>query len=264
LLHDGSHVHVTVVEPQATQPGREVDRRSAQDSQSTSGPSRPLIGVLGEQVLLVWQAGHSGVACSMYYRWSGDSGQSWQEAGLLPAPFQDSCALESQFPRHAGWQHDCCWPRQDTPDRLEGRSDLTSGVHPAWKQKHKRSSAREFPPGDPDRDGSGRRDPACHRQRHGQAMSGLSPHQPPTNYPPRAAQEGAIPIHISGTPFPPRWRFLNACMHSGASGSGEIYYTVGQVRWTPAIPILISPEAHRPSLSAAVHSARLLFSPGDP
>ena len=255
----------------------EVDRRSAQDSQSTSGPSRPLIGVLGEQVLLVWQAGHSDVACSMYYRWSGDSGQNWQEAGLLPAPFQDSCALESQLlpDPQAGSIRLLLAAAEDsylTVWRAEGDLDQwsTPSLEAEVSAFTNQENFRQVTLGSRQAVLEGE---TLHVVGSDTGQSGdvwllsrtLQPaaSQSPT---PEPAQEWSDPVSIASGSSPYGSPTLLADslnrLHAfwSQEGADEIYYALWDgARWTPAIAILLSPGGAPASLSAAVHPAGLLF-----
>ena len=75
---------------------QEVDRRQAGDGNG-AGPSRPVIGAQGDQVLLTWQAGHQGNNCGQMFQVSNDGGQKWSSAAYLPAPLNQSCARRLQF-----------------------------------------------------------------------------------------------------------------------------------------------------------------------
>jgi hypothetical protein len=56
----------------------EVDRRQAEDAEVAVGPSNINIAASGDEVHLVWQAGHQGMACRQYHQWSSDGGDSWE------------------------------------------------------------------------------------------------------------------------------------------------------------------------------------------
>ena len=61
----------------------EVDGREVDDDVSVAGPSRVSVGASGNNVLLVWQAGHGGTLCGQYYRASSDGGNSWGPRTIL-------------------------------------------------------------------------------------------------------------------------------------------------------------------------------------
>jgi len=77
-----------------------VDRRQAEDGAGES-PSRPILSVTDQQVLLVWQAGHQGQTCAHYSQFSPDAGQSWEPMQLLPNPLGESCAQNLQITQNA-------------------------------------------------------------------------------------------------------------------------------------------------------------------
>jgi hypothetical protein len=59
---------------------REVDRRKAEDAETADGPSTIRVATAGNEVHLIWQAGHEGVLCNQYHQWSPDGGDSWEAA----------------------------------------------------------------------------------------------------------------------------------------------------------------------------------------
>ena len=79
---------------------RSMDRRQAEDGAGES-PSRPILSVTDQQVLMVWQAGHQGQTCAHYSQFSSDGGQSWEPMQLLPNPLGESCAQNLQIVQNA-------------------------------------------------------------------------------------------------------------------------------------------------------------------
>jgi len=77
-----------------------VDRRQAEDGAGES-PSRPILSVTDQEVLLVWQAGHQGQTCAHYSQFSPDASQSWEPMQLLPNPLGESCAQNLQITQNA-------------------------------------------------------------------------------------------------------------------------------------------------------------------
>ncbi len=75
---------------------RKVDNRQPDDG-SGRGPSHPWLAMQGNLALLVWQAGHEGNACGLYYQSSINQGLSWSKTGQLPAPFDTTCGSDLQF-----------------------------------------------------------------------------------------------------------------------------------------------------------------------
>lgn len=62
-----------------------VDRHGPSDLPEAMTPSNIMVATAGDSVLLVWQADHEGTGCRQYYRWSVDSGASWQGQHMLEA-----------------------------------------------------------------------------------------------------------------------------------------------------------------------------------
>ena len=64
----------------------EIDGREPEDDSANNGPSQITIGASGNNVVLVWQAGHDGVVCGQYYQVSSDAGNSWGPRTLFESP----------------------------------------------------------------------------------------------------------------------------------------------------------------------------------
>jgi hypothetical protein len=63
----------------------------------TVTPFNPMITVRGANVLLLWQSNlQSGFACTQYYQWSKDGGNSWSERARMLTEFV-GCAQENTF-----------------------------------------------------------------------------------------------------------------------------------------------------------------------
>ncbi|MFN2235254.1 MAG: hypothetical protein ACK2U1_13590, partial [Anaerolineales bacterium] len=63
-----------------------VDQRELEDPISSVGPSNIKIISTGEQLHMVWLAGHTS-NCQLYHQWSVDGGQTWQPASILETDF---------------------------------------------------------------------------------------------------------------------------------------------------------------------------------
>jgi hypothetical protein len=74
----------------------EVDRREASDELDAVGPSNIIVGVNGNNVHLIWQAGHEGLNCAQYHQWSSDAGETWSEGQQLLVDF-GGCPDSNQF-----------------------------------------------------------------------------------------------------------------------------------------------------------------------
>jgi uncharacterized protein YraI len=72
-----------------------VDGRELEDVADAVNPGHISVGALGDQVMLVWQAGHTGETCSQYYRWSSDGGETWEPRQAFGMP--RGCHLSDQF-----------------------------------------------------------------------------------------------------------------------------------------------------------------------
>lgn len=77
-------------------PTVEIDRRSADDVSSANGPGRIIVGGIGSQAVVIWQAGHqpSGV-CTQYYRRLPADGSDWSLPQILPG--LSDCLTSAQF-----------------------------------------------------------------------------------------------------------------------------------------------------------------------
>ena len=76
---------------------QEVDRRRESDSSSAAGPSRIELLASGSAVHLTWQAGHEGISCSQYHRWSEDGGESWVDTTQPLAGTVDGCPSQADL-----------------------------------------------------------------------------------------------------------------------------------------------------------------------
>jgi hypothetical protein len=63
----------------------EIDRREAADAPTATGPSQILVRASGDNVHLLWQAGHEQRDCGQYHQWSPDGGANWQPRQLFDA-----------------------------------------------------------------------------------------------------------------------------------------------------------------------------------
>lgn len=68
----------------------EIDKREESDDPGGEGPSQIQISAYGETVLLLWQANHGSLFCSLFYTWSDDAGTTWEVREPL-LPDQQSC-----------------------------------------------------------------------------------------------------------------------------------------------------------------------------
>lgn len=80
---------------QSWEPAVEIDRRVREDGAEASGPNSIRVAAAGEEVHLVWQAGHEGLLCAPYHRFSADGGVSWQSPERLPSP--DGACSDATF-----------------------------------------------------------------------------------------------------------------------------------------------------------------------
>jgi hypothetical protein len=71
----------------------EIDRRQAGDGNESLGPSQGMALAYGDNLLILWQAGHQGAACSQYFQWSGDGGLTFDERQVYAAPGQGCPAM---------------------------------------------------------------------------------------------------------------------------------------------------------------------------
>jgi hypothetical protein len=67
-----------------------VDQRRESDSPESVGPGQSAVQLFGDELHLVWQAGHGLDVCRLQHQLSTDAGQSWREAAFVPLPF-DNC-----------------------------------------------------------------------------------------------------------------------------------------------------------------------------
>lgn len=75
---------------------QEIDRRSLDDAEDSSGPARIRIGAHDDQLHLSWSAGHELTeTCSQYFSLSSDGGESWTPRDTLAG--LRLCFLHSQF-----------------------------------------------------------------------------------------------------------------------------------------------------------------------
>lgn len=72
-----------------------VDGREPEDIADAVNPGHIAVGALGDQVMLVWQAGHNGETCSQYYRASSDGGNTWGPRQAFGMP--RGCHSSDQF-----------------------------------------------------------------------------------------------------------------------------------------------------------------------
>jgi hypothetical protein len=61
----------------------EIDRREAIDATAATGPSQILVRASGDNVHLLWQAGHEERHCGQYHQWSPDGGANWKPRQLF-------------------------------------------------------------------------------------------------------------------------------------------------------------------------------------
>ena len=66
-----------------------VDRRELEDTTSSVGPSNIQVITTGDQLHMIWTAGHTS-QCQLYHQWSEDGGRTWQQASTLETDF-DGC-----------------------------------------------------------------------------------------------------------------------------------------------------------------------------
>ncbi len=74
----------------------EIDRRLAGDGSEAVGPSQGMALAYGDNLLILWQAGHQGAACAQYFQWSGDGGLTFDERQTYAAPNQ-GCPATLRF-----------------------------------------------------------------------------------------------------------------------------------------------------------------------
>jgi hypothetical protein len=71
----------------------EIDQRQPEDALDALGPARSSLITQGNEVHLIWQAGHTpGRTCSLYHRWSEDGGESWS-----PRPWEPLATVGDDF-----------------------------------------------------------------------------------------------------------------------------------------------------------------------
>jgi hypothetical protein len=63
-----------------------VDGREPEDTAEAANPGSISVGALGDEVMLVWRAGHNNDLCSQYYRWSSDGGATWEARRPFESP----------------------------------------------------------------------------------------------------------------------------------------------------------------------------------
>ncbi len=80
---------------QSWAPASQVDGRELDDDATGNGPSKISVGASGNNILLLWQAGHGAVLCGQYYQTSTDSGVSWGPRSRLESP--TGCADQKQL-----------------------------------------------------------------------------------------------------------------------------------------------------------------------
>lgn len=67
-----------------------VDSRQSNDSLASPRPAELIVAQVGDEIHLVWQAGHASLNCTLFHQWSGDNGVSWGrstiETGFTTCP----------------------------------------------------------------------------------------------------------------------------------------------------------------------------------
>jgi hypothetical protein len=81
---------------------QEIDRRAEEDGLDASGPSKIRIAASERGVHVTWQAGHDGLSCAQYYRWSTDGGANWQPRERL-LDIVTTCPTQTQFLDNSEW-----------------------------------------------------------------------------------------------------------------------------------------------------------------
>ena len=66
-----------------------IDRRRAEDPGSSTGPTNIDLMSSGEQLHLIWEAGHES-NCELYHQWSADDGLTWQPVSVVETDY-DGC-----------------------------------------------------------------------------------------------------------------------------------------------------------------------------
>ncbi|MBE2223427.1 MAG: hypothetical protein IAF02_17945 [Anaerolineae bacterium] len=61
-----------------------IDERRAEDGDLSSGPSKISVMTMGEEVHLIWLAGHE-TNCEQYHQWSADGGVTWEVPEIVPS-----------------------------------------------------------------------------------------------------------------------------------------------------------------------------------
>lgn len=256
---------------------QEIDRRRPEDSQASSGPSNPEVATLEQLALLVWQAGHGSLECSTYYRWSGDAGKTWLESGQLPAPFNESCAVEKQLlvDARAGairamlstatasylsaWKVEGGSERWSAPSQEAELFSFTNPENFRQVTLAKRQAVL---------DGNSLLVSAAEAEEGGDVWLVSRDLSQETDLAPtpESTQEWSDPVTVESGPAPYRTAELLPDgvdrLHAfwSLSGGDEIFYALWDgARWTPAIPILASAGGAPDGLSAAVHPAGLLL-----
>ena len=55
-----------------------VDSRQSGDALASPRPADMVVALSGEQIHLVWHAGHTSIDCTLYHQWSANGGASWR------------------------------------------------------------------------------------------------------------------------------------------------------------------------------------------
>lgn len=122
----------------------EIDGRAAEDDPGALGPSRIQLSVDGANLMLLWEAGHEGLFCTLVYQRSQDGGNTWQPRQELLAE-QQACPQQRQFLGNSGallfllvrfeqqsfllaWDG-LQWSKPQAQPLLDGFTDITTNRH---------------------------------------------------------------------------------------------------------------------------------------